>query len=116
MSYSNKTESEIKLLKEAKRIRNTKRWVETRREVLMRDNNRCRVCGKLNSQVYSLTVHHIMKITDNPSTHFDKNNLITLCAKCHSDVEKTNKTFYDKNFKRIPTEQYLFNLINEKGL
>ncbi len=65
-------------------------WKRQRRAALERDNKACVVCGKSPALPRYLHVHHIR-----PAYLFngdwekanDLSNLITLCAKCHKDVE-----------------------------
>jgi len=51
----------------------------TRRLVLQRDNNRCTLCGSTSD----LEVHHIVPRSEGGTN--DPDNLVTLCAICHSD-------------------------------
>ena len=52
-----------------------------RRNLRAQDNNTCRICGE-NGRQLELHVHHIIPIDKYGSNH--KNNLITLCHKCHN--------------------------------
>lgn len=60
-------------------------WSEKRKEILKRDEYRCRNCGSS----YGLEVHHrqyhiIKRAGDfRKPWAYDSNNLITLCARCH---------------------------------
>ncbi len=53
--------------------------------VFERDNHTCQIC----SSQKSLLIHHI----DGKDTHNNRNNLITLCTKCHLNIHrpKNNK-------------------------
>ena len=51
----------------------------TRRLVLQRDNHRCTQCGATSD----LEVHHIVPRAEGGTN--DPDNLVTLCANCHSD-------------------------------
>lgn len=53
-------------------------WKELRQEVLVRDKNTCRKCGKNPSK----QIHHIIPLRDGGENK--KENLITLCKKCHN--------------------------------
>jgi 5-methylcytosine-specific restriction endonuclease McrA len=61
-------------------------WLEKRKIILSRDNNKCQCCGKVNG----LQVHHRQYHIDKTSKEFrlpwDYQNkyLITLCDNCHS--------------------------------
>jgi 5-methylcytosine-specific restriction endonuclease McrA len=61
-----------------RRIRSTARWQRARAEARRRDGNRC-ACGKTRN----LQVHHIVSLEDGGDP-FALNNLITVCARCHS--------------------------------
>lgn len=64
-------------------------WLAIRNEVMARDGFRCQICG-FESRRNDLHVHHKIpfrtfsdvKIANNPE------NLITLCAECHAQVEQ----------------------------
>lgn len=56
-----------------------------RRQVLARDDNKCRMCGKDESQVGRLTLHHVK-----PKRYGGKRrvkNLLSFCRPCHDLVE-----------------------------
>jgi len=59
----------------------TDEWKKLRKQVIERDGNKCKVCGKKRK----LTVHHI-KPRDEGGTNA-LNNLETLCQKCHDEIE-----------------------------
>ena len=68
-------------------------WIEKRKQILKRDNYRCRNCGSF----YGLEVHHrqyhILKSIDDfrkPWAYPDS-NLVTLCARCHQVGHKKFK-------------------------
>ena len=60
-----------------KRLNNA-RWARVRRQVLNRDNWRCRVCGKAGA----LEVDHITRIEDGGAM-YDPANLQSLCKRHH---------------------------------
>jgi len=60
----------------------TKAWLETRKEVLERDNGECQVCGTKENP----NVHHIMPISEG-GPRLDKDNLVTLCGEHHRKWE-----------------------------
>jgi 5-methylcytosine-specific restriction endonuclease McrA len=46
--------------------------------------SRCEKCGTTNN----LTIHHKIKLKDNPELLIDKDNLIVLCRSCHNKIHK----------------------------
>lgn len=73
------------------RFYSSKKWEETRQEVLERDNHKCRVCGMTNEEHNErngkdLHVHHIHPISAGGG-RFDTENLITLCNTDHKEWE-----------------------------
>lgn len=66
-----------------------------RKYVVLRDNCKCRVCGKSNTK---LEVHHIVPKRSGGTDNV--NNLITLCRECHIKTFKKEEMFIDY-FKNI---------------
>jgi len=64
------------------RFYSSKKWEETRQEVLERDDHECQACGKPED----LHVHHIHPISAG-GARFDTNNLVTLCNTHHREWE-----------------------------
>lgn len=77
-------------------------WRERRKEIINRDNKKCRKCGltqeeqrKQGKSKRGLEVHHIKKRLsfskqerqEGGCAH-DKDNLATLCTKCHAKLEQ----------------------------
>ena len=64
------------------------RWQKKRLQIMNRDKFKCKLCG---DEETTLNVHHIEytaeHIWDEP-----KENLITLCEHCHSEVESIKKS------------------------
>lgn len=59
-------------------------WI--RQKVLERDNYTCQICGAgIETQLH---VHHIEPVALNPMEQLDKENMITLCKKCHINVHR----------------------------
>jgi 5-methylcytosine-specific restriction endonuclease McrA len=58
-------------------------WNKRRKECYKRDGHRCKICGIFNVR---LEAHHIIpwRISHND----DLTNLITVCSKCHKNLEK----------------------------
>ena len=75
---------------EIEKFYHSKRWLDIRSEVLRRDTccQRCLLLHKL-INYQSLQVHHINKIELHWDKRDDVNNLITLCATCHRQVDIT---------------------------
>lgn len=74
------------------RFRSSALWQRKRKKILERDKYLCRVCldGKHVNKAISnrrLEVHHIVPIVENDKLKLDDNNLITVCAFCHSLAE-----------------------------
>ena len=68
---------------EIKRIRQTKKYKEFRKQVLKRDDNKCVQCGNTEN----LQIHHIKSTKDYPDLIMEFNNVQTLCLLCHSKTE-----------------------------
>lgn len=64
------------------RFYSSKKWEETREEVLTRDNHKCQACGREEN----LHVHHIIPISAG-GDRFNVNNLVTLCNTHHNEWE-----------------------------
>jgi len=58
-------------------------WDKIRKQVLARDNFRCRTCG------IRLEVHHVVPLSKGGTN--DPDNLITLCSKCHRAIHQAQK-------------------------
>jgi len=58
-----------------------KDWLKIRNKILRRDNFQCVNCGSKRS----LEIHHKNRWLDSNNNHLD--NLITLCRKCHRQLE-----------------------------
>lgn len=68
-------------------------WGKQRHVALKRDNYTCQLCGKKRKkgEKYIIDVHHIKPFKDFNGDYIMANeltNLITLCRKCHTDVDK----------------------------
>lgn len=57
-------------------------WTIIRQQVLQRDSNRCKSCGKSNTLLH---IHH--KIPKSCGGNDELDNLITLCRDCHKVIE-----------------------------
>lgn len=61
-------------------------------EVIKRDKYTCQLCDKRRRRSY-LNVHHIVPYSKSVYLRTDKNNLVTLCVKCHKSI-KNNEARY----------------------
>lgn len=66
-----------------RRLRNLKRWQETREAVKQRDNYACRECGASER----LEVHHRVKLRF-VADPYDMSNLETVCPSCHRKKDR----------------------------
>ena len=91
----------------ADRFRNTVAWKRKREEVKKRDCYLCRYCFDIKYKVNTsnLSVHHINSIEKAYHQRLDNDNLITLCADCHSKAEtgKIDKKTLKRLAKYPPT-------------
>ena len=60
-------------------------WINKRKKILIRDNNRCRSCGKSERLDVHHRQYHIIKSTGKFKLPWEYNDryLITLCENCH---------------------------------
>lgn len=72
----------------ARSSNDNRKW---RKECLLRDNFICQISGKSGGK---LQVHHINNFADFPELRFITDNGITLCKKCHCEIENPNKTIH----------------------
>lgn len=65
-------------------------WINTRRQILRRDNYECQVCkydGKVTTLNQSrLIVHHVKPLEFYPDLKLDHDNLLTVCHQCHNAI------------------------------
>tara|TARA_Y100001938_G_C8005118_1_gene386874 strand:+ start:497 stop:763 length:267 start_codon:yes stop_codon:yes gene_type:complete len=73
-------------------------YKEWRKRVLARDNYKCQMPHCKHTKY--LQVHHIKKWSSASSLRFETDNGITLCARCHKEVN-TNEHFYESLFHEI---------------
>jgi len=72
-----------------------------RTQVLDRDSKICKLCHHgIDSK--KMQIHHIIPLSDGGDDTI--NNLITLCAQCHSDVHKEGYHYYVNTFKSYTKE------------
>lgn len=72
-----------------------KEFAKLRKEVIRRDDYKCRMCSySLTDDYYfkvGLCVHHIIPASEEMALFLDKDNLITLCKDCHLKIHKEDK-------------------------
>lgn len=70
------------------RVYNNPQWARIRLEAIKRANGLCEVCKAQGRLRAGNEVHHIVKVANgNNDTHYDLDNLIYVCTKCHRDIE-----------------------------
>lgn len=73
----------------AEKTLKTSIWKATRRKVILRDGGACVLCRKRHYAEYrNLQVHHIFKRVDRIDLAYDMNNLVSVCKRCHEELEK----------------------------
>lgn len=80
------------------KFRSSQQWKNKRAEILLRDHNKCKICGGNNN----LQVHHIYALDIAPELKLENTNLITLCDQCHHNTHN-----------QVYSTIYLTKLINE---
>ena len=77
---------------------NSPQWKEIARQVRIRDNMTCQMCGR---KVWGSDshVHHIVPLSQGGTTTLD--NLILLCSDCHSKVHNRYLNVRNRKNKRI---------------
>jgi len=68
-------------------------WLSVRNAALERDTHECQICGKPKEDIgHEPDVHHIEPIRtfDDPQDAHEITNVITLCRRCHRNVEVGN--------------------------
>ena len=80
-----------------KRDYNDPIYAEWRRRVFSRDGHKCQMprCGYKKA----LNAHHIKRWADNPSLRFEVNNGITLCWRCHKNIQNKEEQYEQFFFK-----------------
>ena len=73
------------------RVYNNPQWARIRQEAIKRANGLCEVCKAQRRLKAGNEVHHIVKVANgNNNTHYDLDNLIYVCTKCHRSIEWVN--------------------------
>jgi predicted transcriptional regulator len=85
---------------------NSPEWKAKRKEILIRDGNKCKLCGSINN----LQVHHLEYENGKFAWEYDNDKLITLCKNCHKKQHKKHlnvktdssvQIYYDELFNYI---------------
>src|SRR5690606_42121235 len=66
----------------AKRV-NDRQWRDLR-ELKLSDEPLCDDCQQKGIVTPAVDVHHVVKISDDPTMRLDRSNLMPLCKRCHS--------------------------------
>lgn len=78
--------------KKAKKFYSSKSWIKCRETILRRDNYICQMCWDDKKLTTADTVHHIIELRDDWSKALAEENLISLCASCHSKIHSEGNT------------------------
>lgn len=71
---------------------NKGRWKKARQQCMNNANGLCEVCYYYGIRRIARHCHHIIKVVDgNDNTHYDSNNLVAVCRKCHDKIEGMSK-------------------------
>ena len=74
------------------RVYNNPQWARVRLEAIKRANGLCEVSKAQGRLRAGNEVHHIVKVANgNNNSHYDLNNLIYVCTKCHRVIEGMNR-------------------------
>ena len=77
------------------RIRKAK-WKRFRKEVLVRDHNRCVYCETADARLY---VHHLIPVRVAPELEYEMSNVVTTCSVCH---KKADDAYRRKELAFVP--------------
>jgi len=71
---------------EINNIRGSLEYILWRDAVYKRDNWTCRICGE-HCKKGNIVAHHLQKFSEFPELRFIIDNGLTLCRKCHAEIE-----------------------------
>jgi len=75
-----------------------KEFAELRKQVIIRDDYKCRMCDYSLADDFNfkvgLCVHHIVPASEEMAMYLDIDNLITLCKDCHYKLHSNNKNCF----------------------
>lgn len=84
---------ENNIVNKEQKIYNKNIWRRVKNEAIKRAKGLCEVCYTFGINKPGDEVHHIVKIKDGDnSTHYDIDNLVYVCKKCHKAIEGLDKT------------------------
>lgn len=78
-------------------LRTSAEYADWRMSVFSRDGFRCAICGS-RGQIHA---HHKKSFSEYPELRLDVNNGITVCHKCHSDIDPKAKNLVGKKRRTI---------------
>lgn len=81
------------------------KWEQVRNQILERDDYKCVICGKPATQV-----HHIHLRSKRKDLMYEKNNLVSLCSKCHQHQSEENLKYVNRRIaeaKHITLDELL---------
>lgn len=101
-------------------------WSEVRNDIVKRDDNKCKNCGKPESvgpiisggsrnyfnpitfvgvpeaEAVKLEVHHKLYIRNKLPWEYNYDDLLTVCSSCHKEIHDNNEIYvYDENKRNI---------------
>lgn len=83
---------EYSVKKETEKVYKSITWKKVREEALKRSGYKCEVCVEKGRVTQAKDVHHIIKVSDgDSSTHYNLDNLVCVCDRCHKEIEGMNK-------------------------
>lgn len=74
------------ITKEHNKLRGSLEYILWRNEVYKRDCWTCKIC-KIKCEKGNIVAHHLKKFSDYPELRFILENGMTLCRKCHAEIE-----------------------------
>ena len=73
------------------KVYNNLQWARIRLEAIKRAKGLCEVCKAQGRLRAGNEVHHIVKVVNgNNNSHYDLDNLIYVCTRCHRAIEGMN--------------------------
>lgn len=93
-SHIRKDREELSNIDKNQEVYNKAAWRNTKEEALKRADYKCEVCNVKGITPIKAAdeVHHIIKVSEGSNaTHYDLDNLICVCKRCHRKIEGKNK-------------------------
>ena len=66
---------------------NSKSWDRVRQYIRKRDGYLCQECKRYGKRTTAKEVHHVNPLKERPDLALDERNLLTLCLKCHAEMD-----------------------------